>query len=316
MEKNHIRFPYNIYEPEEIIRDDRKYILYLARFNNLYELYDYLKSDPTLNRRVFYKLSSVDGSYSFAGKPYSKALEDLVGDIDPGYEEFLKLQKDINNANNMQINRYRTVMTVAGGHMNTQAYSTGQPLCYETQERVMKPKFLRMHLALGYSWRTSKSQVLNRAIIITNILKALENSGYNVDINAFELSQESNELVHIIVNLKKYGEKLNMQALYKSLCNVEFLRRILFRVLETLDVKRDWSDGYGSTCDKEFTSKVLKFNNEDIYIDQPNRMGISGINLATDFENVINRLNLQDKIDVEKAKYEFEKSAKTLKLKK
>ncbi|MBE6150076.1 MAG: hypothetical protein E7170_05075 [Firmicutes bacterium] len=316
MEKNYIRFPYNIYEPEEIIIDDIRYILYLARFNNLYELYEYLNSKPMLNRRVFHEFHSITDKEDFAGKPYNEALEDLIKDIDPGYEEFLKLQKDINCANNMYINRYKTVMTVAGGHMNTQAYSTGQPLCYETQERVMKSKFLRMHIMLGYRWDTTKSQVLNRAIIITNILKALEDSGYNVDINAFKLTQKSNEISHTIIKLKKYGEKIDMQALYKTLCNVEFLRRILFRVLETLDVKRNWEEGYGSTCSKEFASKVLKLNNDDIYFDQPNYMDIYGYDLASDFENAINHLSLQDKIDVEKAKYQFENSAKILNLKK
>ena len=311
-EKNYIRFPNNIFEVENISINNDKYKLYLARFRNLYEIYEYLKSNPTINREVFDELSSETGSRSFAGKPYDMAVEDLISDKDLDYCEFLKLQGEINNARKMEIHKYRTVGTVAGGHLNIPAYSMGIPLCYETEEKIKKPKFVKIHVMLSYYCGTTKEQVLNRAIIITNILKALERAGYNVDLNTFELSYESNELVYIIVDIKKHGSTLNMQALYKTLCNVEFLRRILFRILETLDVKYSWNNGYGCTCSESFTRKVLKFNNNDIFFDQPREMGIMGNDLAEDFENAIEHLNLGDKIDVEYAKQQFRNNVKIL----
>lgn len=314
-EKNYIRFPDNIFEAEDISVGNEKYKLYLARFRNLYDLYEYLKSNPTINREVFYELSSETGSRSFAGKPYEEAVEDLIGDIDPGYQEFLKLQNDINNARKIEIHKYKTIRTVAGGHLNVPAYSMGSPLCYETEEKIKKSRFVRMHVTLSYHCGTSKSQVLNRAIIITNVLKALERSGYNVDLNTFELSCEWDELIYIVVNVKRHGETLNMQTLYKSLCNVEFLRRILFRVLETLDVKKSWNVGYGMTCYEEFTRKALKFDSNDIFFDQPSEMGIRGLDLVEDFENAIEHLNLTDKIDVETAKQQFKDNVKCLKIK-
>lgn len=313
-EKNYLRFPDNIFEPENIKVNNTNYKLYLARFNNLYELYEYLTSSPTLNRKVFSQLHSITGTKSFAGKSYGEAVEDLIGDIDPGYEEFLKLQSDINNARSIEIHKYKTVRTVAGGHLNIPAYSVGNPLCYETEQRIKKPRFIRIHVTLSYYHGTSKSQVLHRAIIITNILKALERAGYNVDLNTFELSIEENELIYIIVSIKRHGEKLNMQALYKTLCHVEFLRRILFRVLETLDVEKDWEHGYGTTCSESFVKDALSFDDNDIFFDQPNEMGIKGKDLAMDFERAINHLNLSDKIDVDKAKREFKKEVKILKL--
>ena len=44
-------------------------------------------------------------------------------------------------------------------------------------------------------------------------------------------------------------------------------------------------------------------------------MGIKGRDLASDFESMINYLNLNDKIDAEKAKDDFTKEAMKLKLK-
>lgn len=310
---NYERFPDNIFKPEQIAVDDESYTLYLARFDSLYSLYYYLKADPKLNRNIFTTLSSLDKDSDFAGKPYDEAVEDLIASYDSGYEEFLKLQRDLEQGQNRKIHKYETVRTLAGGHLNIPAYSSGSPLCYETEQLVIKPKFIRIHVALSYYWGTSKQQVLNRAIIITNILKALENAGYNVDLHAFELSSVNDEIINIVVELKKHGERLNMETLYKSLCHVEFLRRILFRVLETLDVQEEWNHGYGHTCDESFTRRILKFNQNDIFFDQPREMGIRGEDLSEDFARAIKHLKLEDKLDVESAKREFREKVKSLK---
>jgi len=306
-------FPNNIFEPRKVIVNEKEYTLYLARFSGLYALYNYISSKPKINRQVYSELESISGSGKFAGMSFDKALKSLISDGDLGYEEFLSLQKNINIDHEIKIHQYKTIRTVAGGSLNIPAYSAGNSLCYETTERIVKPRFLRIHVLLSYSSSTTKSQILNRAIIITNILKALENSGYSIDLNAFVASKCSNEIIHIITQLKRQGQSLNMDALYKSLCKVEFLRRIIFRVKETLDVKNDWNWGYGTPCDKNFVSQVLKFDKKDLYFDQPNEMNIEGLNLAKDFEAAINYLGLADKIDVEKTKKEFSNKVKKLK---
>lgn len=309
---NYERFPDNIFKPKQIVIAKDTYTLYLARFDSLYSLYYYLKANPKLNRDIFETLSSMDNDSDFAGKSYEEAVEDLIVSYDPGYEEFLKLQRDLEHGQNRKIHKYETVRTLAGGHLNIPAYSSGSPLCYETEQLVVKPKFIRIHVALSYYWGTSKRQVLNRAIIITNVLKALENAGYSVDLHAFEISYVWDEIINIVVDLKKHGEKLNMEALYKSLCHVEFLRRILFRVLETLEVKNSWSSGYGTTCEESFIRKMLKLDDNDIFFDQPRAMGIEGDDLADDFESAIKHLKLEDKLDVESAKREFREKVKSL----
>ncbi len=312
VQDNYKNFPNNLFEPESIRVDGCTYKLYRARFNNLFTLYEYLKSNPKTNDDIFDRLASVTNDSDFAGKPYPEAVEDLVGDIDPGYEEFLKLQSDLKRATKGKVHKYKLVRTVAGGHLNIPAYCAGSPLCYETEEKITKPKFVSLHVSLSYYWGTTKTQVLHRAIIITNIIKALEQAGYSVNLNTFELCEKDGELVYIVVQIKQHGGRLNMSALYKTLCHVEFLRRILFRILETMCVRKSWSNGYGSTCSEEFTRETLKLGKNDIFFDQPREMGIRGESLATDFENAIYHLNLQDKIDVEKAKREFRKDTKIL----
>ena len=314
--RNIIDFSSNIFEPKQVLYNNNQYTLYLARFKGLHDLYNYLKSDPKINKKVFRELASITGEEDFAGKPYKEAVEDLISVIDPGYDEFLKLQGNINKAIKLDVHKYKTVKTVSGGRLNIPAYSAGVPFCYETEEKISKPKFIRINVSLSYGWTTSSKQVYNRTVILTNIVKALEASGYSVDVKTFELSHNENEIIHVSVDVKRHGERINMQTLYKSLCHREFLRRILFSVLETLDVKSDWSDGYGYTCSEEMTRSILKINKNDLYFDAPNRMRIRGNDLSEDFESVINILNLADKFDVEEAKKLFREQSKKLELKK
>ena len=66
----------NILEPKTINIDGDNITLYTARFNGLYDLYDYLKSNPKINTKAFNEdyLSSIyfDGNIS-----YEEALENL-----------------------------------------------------------------------------------------------------------------------------------------------------------------------------------------------------------------------------------------------
>lgn len=314
-EANHVRFSDNIFEKRDILVETHKYKLFLARFSNLNELYDYLKSDPKINTDVFETLSSITGSSDFAGRSYEEAVEMLVDSVDPGYEEFLKLQGFLNRAIKVDTHKYKTVRTVAGGRLDIPAYSAGSPLCYETLERKKMPKFIKLHISLSYSWTTSKAQVYNRAIIITNIIKALESAGYNVFANAFELASYEDEIIHIVIDVKKHNQNVNMQALYKSLCYVEFLRRILFRVLETLDLENSWSNSYGRVCSESFIKKVLNLDHNDIFIGSPSDLGIKGNSLSYDFASAAEALNLSDKFDVEMAKKIFDEQSKKLMLK-
>ena len=307
MKDNHVKFPDNIYPPEEIVIDDAHCILYRSRFNNLYSLYNYLVSDPEINKSVFSELHSITGSESFAGKPYEVALEDLIGEVDKSYETFLKLQKDLVNSNKKNFTKFKTVRTVAGGRLNIPLYSAGIPECYETEERISMPKFCRIYVNLSYNWMTSKEQVLNRALVLLNVIRALENASYIVDLNLFDLSELSNEIFYFILQVKKFGNNINMEMLYKAMCCTEFLRRIIFRVMETMAFKRNWGEGYGRTCDDVFTRKFLKLKKDDLLFPQPSEMNIKGKDIVKDFKNALNYLQLDDKVDSNKLVYELKK---------
>ena len=309
---NFLKHPYNIYEPDIICVNERMFTRYRAKFNSLHDLYSYLKSNPKTNKKVFKKLHSVINDSDFAGIAYDDAVEELESPPRTGYREFLELSDKLNDDALNYVQEYDIVKSPAGGYIDIPSYASGSPLCYRIARSIYTPKFIRVNIVLSYFWGTTKDQVLNRALIISALVNAFEQAGYVVDINTFEVSKEYDEIIDIDVNIKNNNETFNKASLYKSLCYVEFLRRILFRVLETLDVRNDWEHGYGETCSESFIKEAKRFDDNDIFFDQPSHMGIRGRDIADDFDSVVSYLKLEDKIDVKKAKEEFKKDIMTL----
>ena len=312
LNRNYETHPDNFYKPEIITVGRDEYTQFFIKFDNLYEIYEFLKSKHAINTGVFSELSSVEGTYSFAGIPYEEAVEDLIDFSEEGYDDFLTLVREIATIKSGYKHEYELRRTLAGGHLNVPAYSTGSPLCYESYERVKKPKFINIHSTLSYPWYTSKQQVLNKAIILVSVINALEKNGYNVNLSTFELSDKYDELIYIVVNVKRFGERTNLQTLYKTNCHVEFLRRILFRILEASAVTNSWSDGYGHTCDEKFTKKVLNIGKDDLYFGTPEELNIKGEDLERDFQACLKALDLNSKFNVAEITDEFKQKVKRL----
>lgn len=311
---NYKVFPENVDKPERIQIKDEEYTVHGYRFRGLQDFYDFLKQNPQINVETFgnkREVSSLTGSYNFAGEPYDDAIEKLVREMDPGYQEYLKIQKSI-NARRGQAHKYKQVKTIAGGIVDPVAYTTGSPEIYRASRLINQPKFITIDTQVAYNCGTSKSQVFNRALIITNLVKALERNGYNVDVNSFMVAEEYDEIIKAVFEIKKHGQRINYQTLYKSLVDVEFFRRLCFRLIEISDVTNCWRSGYGHPGDERLVRGLLKLKKEDIYFDQPSSMGIRGENIESDFERAVKNLHLEKSIDIENEKKYLRESIKVL----
>ena len=311
MTDNEKRYPKIVQPPRKIIVQGSEYTTFKFNFDGLASLQSYLKSNPQINESVFGRASEVEsitGDESFAGKSYYDTVEQLMDYNDPKYKEFLNISNKTKFKNVRNGITVKQVYTVSGGIIRPEAIATGDYKIYKTSKIINEKKVININVMLGYNCGTNKNQVFNRAVILTNIIHALEKKGYNVKVNAFDISQEADEIIEIILKLKDTNKSVNYQALYKSLCKVEFLRRLMFRVMETSDVENYWKSGYGTPSDKEFCCDLLKLKKDDLYFDQPCRMDIYGREIEEDFENTIYRLNLEKKIDVKKEKVKIKDS--------
>ena len=306
------RFPNNIFSPKEIELDNTTVKYYLTRFSSLYELYDYLKSKPIINKKAFPSLDSRTGDPEWAGVEYDQALEDLIKREDDNYYDFLNLVRDVANLKKSYSSEHKKVYSVAGGHVNNRLFAVGEPKCYEVTKRVKNTNFITVHFALSYPGSTEDNHIFNRAVILISLIEALEKRGYNIDINAFEMSRYEDEIVNNVVVLKKRNAKINLHTLYKASYKKEFLRRILFGVLETLDVQNPWSTSYGKSCKEAVVRQILRIEKNDIYFGTPKELGIEGDNLEEDFNTVLKKLKLDDNFDVKELNDEFHNQVKRI----
>lgn len=311
---NYKKYPNNVGKPEKVNVLDSEYMVHGYRFRGLQDFYDFLKQNPKINVDTFgseESVASIDGSYDFAGESYKVAVEKLVKEMDPRYQEYLKIQKNI-NARRGQVHKYKQVKTIAGGIVDPVAYTTGSPEIYRASRLISQPKFITIDIQVAYNCGTSKNQVFNRALIITNIIKALERDGYDVDVNSFMVAEKYDEIIKAVFEIKKHGQRINYQALYKSSVEVEFFRRLCFRLIEISDVKNDWRNGYGCTSEESLVRNLLRLKKDDIYFDQSSNIGIYGQSIEDDFERAIKNLHLEKSIDIEREKKYLRESIKVL----
>jgi len=310
---NYKKYPGNVLEPVQQRINGDDYTVHGFRFHGLYDFYDFLTKNPEVNYYTFSRddLSSKTGSHDFAGVDYDAALKNLIKTVDPGYQEFLQIQKQM-KAKLGATHHYRPLKTVAGGSVDPVGYTTGSPEIYRASRLVYRPKFITIDTQIAYPWFTSKAQVFNRAVIITSLVRALERRGYNVDVNSFMVVECGDEIIKAIFEIKRHGQRMNYQTLYKSLVDVEFFRRLGFRVMEVSNVTNDWRDGYGCTSDEELVRHLLKLKKDDIYFDRADKLSINGKDIGSDFENAIENLELTSVIDVAQERKNIEKSVKVL----
>ena len=72
--------------------------IYNVKFDNLADLYYYLKSNPRVNKKIFEEQSSITGSTEFAGASLKKSIEYIVDGYDRGFDNFLVASEKMQNA--------------------------------------------------------------------------------------------------------------------------------------------------------------------------------------------------------------------------
>ena len=118
-----------------------------------------------------------------------------------------------------------------------------------------------------------------------------------------ESSVCSDEIVNIEILLKKPTDAmLDLKKCYFPIAGPEFLRRILFRVLESMPVKNNWNYGYGRALEEEEFRKFFELKDSDLVVSTPNEIGICGDNMYSDTARLIDNLDLNQEFDVEKIK--------------
>lgn len=281
--------------------------LYKYNFSNLNDLYNYLKSNPTVNTRIFRKQASLKNDTDFSGVPLTEATEYLKGGYNIDFDKFDMATRSIRKIGYEDVDSRKLVLSQHGGVYLSPLVAAGVPNCMVKYERDTNPKHITIYFQLGYSWMTTPTQVFNRGIATINLIQSLEDKGYIVDLKVFELSECDNEYIDLSVNIKQVDELLNITKCYYPLVSKEFLRRLLFRVLESTPVNSSWSQGYGSSLNSDEIRKFYKLKEKDLIIAPPIEIGIRGEDIFEDTVSLFENLNLDTEFDLTKLKQKIKK---------
>lgn len=282
----------SLYYNKEAFED---YSFYEVTFQNLSDLHSYLKTNPEINHIFSEKKYSETASLERAGVAYDQALKYVISGYTENYDNYLSIKKQIDKSLPTLVDRREPVKSVAGSRPNMVNFIAGVPKNMYKLQRTQENKFVTIHFNLGYAARITEQQVRNRGVLALNLIKLLELNGYKVKLNTFFLIHETDEVMYIKVNLKKHGELISERKCYYPMCSKEFLRRIIFRVMETMPVKNiAWANGYGGNVDDDKIRTSLGIPDTDVLIGTPEYMGILGYSIEEDADNFINNIGLTE----------------------
>ena len=260
-------------------------------FSSIASFIDYLDKQP-INRYIFRIPASEGGDYYFCEtRSLDEAKELCKYGYHKDFDKLVELKATLEKYIKMSNSKSRQYNYYVGYAPDVKAYLEGNPLSMLNKEN---PK--RKHIDIYYNsailGNVTTEQIFNRGAVTLSLVEILENMGFSVGLYVFTMSSCANQVHYAKFQLKSPSERLNVQKLYFPLCHPSFLRRLVFRLREaTPDIKYDWSDGYGRTCDDRFIRRVIDLKDNDIVICQPSEMNVYGRDIVDDANNMFDYIN-------------------------
>ena len=253
-------------------------------FDSITEFLEYIETTP-VNNNVWGNmyLASEMSNYDFCRtKSLDEAKELCKYGCHENFDKLLELKNTLEKYIKMSYKKRKQYNFYVGYAPDVKAYLEGNPLSMLNKQY---PK--RQHIDIYYNAanlaNVSSAMIFNRGAITLSIVEILENMGFNVGLNVFTMSSERNQIHYVKLNLKRSGERLNIQKMFFPLSHPSFLRRLVFKLREqTPDITSDWTDDYGETCDDYTIRKVLSLTEKDIVICRPDEMGVKGYDIIDD----------------------------------
>jgi hypothetical protein len=125
----------------------------------------------------------------------------------------------------------------------------GLPMTMINKEKqVNKANTIHLIYSVSTASKVSPNDMITGGINFISLVNSLEKQGYRVKIDIISSMATNKTLSSFSVNVKEYGQKLNLLKLTFPLVHPSMLRRIAFKWLETnLELKdKDFTAGYGT----------------------------------------------------------------------
>lgn len=294
-----------------------KYRFIDIEFNNRRDFIDYLKKASTSLTFIGQELASMDTSNSgiefTRTNSFNEALELFENGWYEEFNNFLNLKKQIDKLMPYVSLRRHFENKVYGSSPNVANAIMNLPNSMRKTCTINNGKEMRIFVNLSYSWLTKKEEIMNLGVLTLSLIDFLENIGYRVNLTSFYIGESGNEMLFVKNDLKKAGDGQNIQKYYFAFCNPSYLRRLIFRVIETTnELGNSWINGYGRILLKDSIKNVLELSDNIIIISNPYEVGIKGKDLKEDIKAFLDYVLLGKKINLDEKNYTIVDNQKVL----
>lgn len=294
---------------ESNVYSNNKYDFFEQRFKNRQDLISYLKTAKTSITFLSRELISHEVSDHTTEWTKTKSFEEALKLFESGwyqdFDKFLVQKKQVDKHFPYVAKKKIYHNYVCGSVPNVVNAINNLPLSMrKIYDDNNSQNIITINYNISYPWFTTQSQIFNNGLLTLSLIDFFDSLGYRVDLRFYEISKKGNQILYIDTILKSSGEKINLQKFYFAFCNPSFLRRIIFRVIETTQgLSSEWIYDYGICMPTEEIKKILGIDENNIFINWPEQMGVKGENIEDDIENFLNAIILGEYIKIDEERF-------------
>lgn len=292
--KDIIKKPYNV--------GDLK--VYEVEFLGLNELYNFLISNPPINTDSFSKVRSqdkmsTDSEKLFYELTYDDALKYLLGGYERNIDKLFELTRSLQAEKRYSKNKTKVIRAQTGSRVCINGFVSNSPKKFYRLERMEEKKFVRVHANMSFTANDNVNKVLHKGALLKNLVDLLEANNYSVGLNTFILLERYGEVFYFKLHIKNVNSALHLQDMIYPLTSVAFLRRLVFRVMESVPFQgEEWSNNYGAEIYEDEVKRILNISQKDIYVGSPSQMKLEGVSLEEDANSFLKYVNADNYIRV------------------
>ena len=304
------------------IYSNNGYDFFEQKFKNRQDLISYLKNAKTSLAFSSGELASHKTSDIYLDWTKTKSFDEALQLFENGWYEdfdnFLVQKKQIDKYFPYIAKKKTYRNYICGSVPNVVNAINNLPLSMrKVYDDNNSQNIITVNYNFGYPMPTTQKQVFINGLLTLSLIDFFDSLGYRVDLRFYEISKIGNQIVFIDIILKSPGERINLQKLYFAFCNPSFLRRIIFRVKETMQgLDRQWRFSYGHCMPTDEIKKILSIDENNIFINWPDQMGVKGENIEEDIKSFLDAIVLGNYIEIDEERFNICDDKHVLKKKK
>ena len=238
------------------------YNVYMEEYNSILEFVQTINSRQQ-NPEITSKQSET-GGFNFTGTHNYNEAENLL--LHGWTEESEKLNEML-KLKALKEKSVKNIYDVAGFQCSVPRYLQGIPTNMINQKVVTKKqKVITITKNISYSAHVRKETIEEESVKVLQLVNNLEKQGYRVILNVTLISKSKKENIILCnkVRIKNANERLNLSKVSFPMVHSSYLRRIMFRWIETFEyTTKSFDVTYGTPVRCEDFNDIIKNNKND-----------------------------------------------------